>query len=71
MNNTMVREIRGAKINPKSLFKNDGAQNTRWRKLREQIQYKASPFGLLIFGKMSQVRQNYRKGPRYLASFDT
>ena len=29
MNNTMVREIRGAKINPKSSFKNQGAQNTR------------------------------------------
>ena len=25
----MVREIRGAKINPKSSFKNQGAQNTR------------------------------------------
>ena len=35
----MVREIRGAKINPKSSFKNDGAQNTRGRKLREQIRY--------------------------------
>jgi len=33
MNNTMVREIRGAKINPKSSFKNQGAQNTRGRKL--------------------------------------
>ena len=39
MNNTMVREIRGAKINPKSSFKNQGAQNTRGRKLREQIRY--------------------------------
>ena len=39
MNNTMVREIRGAKINPKSSFKNLGAQNTRGRKLREQIRY--------------------------------
>jgi hypothetical protein len=28
MNNTTVREIRGAKINPKSSFKNQGAQNT-------------------------------------------
>jgi len=37
MNNTIVREIRGANINPKSSFKNWGAQNTRWRKLREQI----------------------------------
>jgi len=35
----MVREIRGAKINPKSSFKNQGAQNTRGRKLREQIRY--------------------------------
>jgi len=34
-----VREIRGAKINPKSSFKNQGAQNTRGRKLREQILY--------------------------------
>jgi len=33
MNNTMVREIRGAKINPKSSFKNLGAQNTRGRKI--------------------------------------
>ena len=39
MNNTMVREIRGAKINPKSSIKNQGAQNTRGRKLREQIQH--------------------------------
>jgi hypothetical protein len=39
MNKTMVREIRGAKINPKSSFKNLGAQNTRGRKLREQIWY--------------------------------
>jgi len=39
MNNTMVREIRGEKINPKSSFKNQGAQNTRGRKLREQIRY--------------------------------
>ena len=39
MNNTMVREIRGTKINPKSSFKNKGAQNTRGRKLREQIRY--------------------------------
>jgi hypothetical protein len=30
----MVREIRGAKINPKSAFKNWGAQNTQGRKLR-------------------------------------
>jgi hypothetical protein len=43
MNNTMVREIRGAKINPKSSFKNQGAQNTRGRKLREQIQYNVQP----------------------------
>ena len=42
MNNTMVREIRGVKINPKSSFKNQGAQNTRGRKLREQIRYKES-----------------------------
>ena len=35
----MVREIRGAKINPKSSFKNQGAQNTRGRKLREKIRY--------------------------------
>jgi len=39
MNNTIVCEIRGAKINPKSSFKNQGAQNTRGRKLREQIRY--------------------------------
>ena len=35
----MVREIRGAKINPKSSFKNQGAQNTRGRELRGQIRY--------------------------------
>jgi hypothetical protein len=29
MNNTMVREIHGAKINPKSSLKNYGAQNTQ------------------------------------------
>jgi len=39
MNNTMVREMRGAKINPKSSFKNQGAQNTRGWKLRKQIWY--------------------------------
>jgi hypothetical protein len=32
MNNTMVREIHGAKINPKSSIKNWGAQNTQGRK---------------------------------------
>ena len=48
MNNTMVREIRGAKINPKSSFKNSGAQNTRGRKLREQIRYVQSYFILDI-----------------------
>jgi len=37
MNNTVVREIRGAKINPKSSFTNQGVQNTRGLKLREQI----------------------------------
>ena len=35
----MAREIRGTKINPKSSFKNQGAQKTRERKLREQIRY--------------------------------
>ena len=35
----MGREIRGAKINPKSSFKNQGAQNTRGRKLPQQIRY--------------------------------
>ena len=39
MNNTMVHEIWGAKTNPKSSFKNKGAQNTWGRKLCEQIQY--------------------------------
>jgi hypothetical protein len=39
MNSKMAREIRGAKINPKSCYKNYGAQNTRGRKLREQIRY--------------------------------
>jgi len=39
MKNTMVREIRGPKINPKSSFKNEGAQNMRGRKLRQQIRY--------------------------------
>jgi len=39
MNNTMVREICVAKINSKSSFKNQGAQNTRGRKLCEQIRY--------------------------------
>ena len=49
MNNTMVREIRGAKINPKSSFKNQGAQNTRGRKLRQQIRYLRH---FLAFGKI-------------------
>ena len=35
----MVREIRGTKINRKSSFKYYGAQNSRGRKLREQIRY--------------------------------
>jgi hypothetical protein len=39
MNNTMMSEIHGAKINPKSSLKKLGAENTRGRKLREQIQY--------------------------------
>jgi hypothetical protein len=43
MKNTMVREIRGAKINPKSSFKNQGAQNMPGRKLWEQIRYKMFP----------------------------
>ena len=56
----MVREISGAKINPKSSFKNYGAQNTRGRKLREQIRNKfecsklAAKFGQVlkyVFGR--------------------
>jgi hypothetical protein len=39
MNNTMVREIHGANINPKSSLKNWSTQNTRGRKLREQMRY--------------------------------
>jgi len=39
MNNKMVREIGGAKIIPKSSFKNYDVQNTRGRKLREKIRY--------------------------------
>jgi hypothetical protein len=35
MNNTMVREMHGTKINAKSSLKNSGAQNTLGRKLRE------------------------------------
>jgi hypothetical protein len=35
----MVRQIRGAKINPKSSFKKKDAQNTQGWKLREQIRY--------------------------------
>jgi hypothetical protein len=37
MDNTMMREIHGAKINPKSSLKNLGAQDTRGRKLRQQM----------------------------------
>jgi hypothetical protein len=41
MNNTMVREIHEAKINPKSSLKNYGAQNTRTNtvllNLQEQV----------------------------------
>jgi hypothetical protein len=48
MNNTMVRDIRGAKINPKSSFKNWGAQNTRGRKLREQIRYIHQELGYMF-----------------------
>ena len=47
MNNTMVREIHGAKINPKLSFKNQDVQNTRGRKLREQIRY-FEPFTPII-----------------------
>jgi hypothetical protein len=39
MDSTVVREIRGAKINPKSSFKNHGSQNMRRRKLHEQTRY--------------------------------
>jgi len=47
----MMREIRGAKINPKSSFKNEGEQNTRGRKLREQIRYlpyQLCPFDIAV-----------------------
>jgi hypothetical protein len=44
----MVREIHGAKINPKPSLKNYGAQNTWGRKLRKQIQY-------IVFG----ISQSY------------
>src|SRR5215510_3529311 len=37
MDNTAVREIHGAKINPKSSLKNQGAQNALERKLRDRI----------------------------------
>jgi hypothetical protein len=39
MDNTMVREIHGAKINPKPTLKNQGAQYMQGRKLRKQIWY--------------------------------
>jgi hypothetical protein len=48
MNNTMVHEIRGAKLNPKSSFKNYGAQNKRGRKLREQIRYLVTEAGMIV-----------------------
>jgi hypothetical protein len=43
MDSTVVREIHGAKINPKSSLKSYGAQNTRGRKLGEQIRYMLKP----------------------------
>ena len=51
----MVREIRGAKINPKSSFKNLGEQNTRRRKLREQIRYIYIYIYILIY-EFSQIK---------------
>jgi hypothetical protein len=60
MNSTVVREIRRAKINPKSSFKHYGAQNMRGRKLREQIRYIGhhSLKGLQNFG--SSLSKNHR-----------
>jgi len=55
MNNTMVREIRGAKINPKSSFKNYVAQNMRGRKLREQIRYVELPCYLRRTDSIAQM----------------
>ena len=54
MNNVMVREIRGAKINPKSSFKNLGAQNTWGRILRQQIRYSAQSL-FMFFVRMSNT----------------
>ena len=54
----MVREIRGAKINPKSFFKNWGAQHTRGRKLREQI-----PHIRLLVSGLSQRRIRFQSWP--------
>ena len=66
MNNTMVREIRGAKINPKSSFKNQGAQNTRGRKLREQIRYSNSLSSLRVF--LNQPSFCHRKDVLFFSS---
>jgi hypothetical protein len=44
----IVRKIRGAKINPRSSFKNKGVQNMRGRELREQIRYNGFRTGRFI-----------------------
>jgi hypothetical protein len=55
MNNMMVREIHGAKINPKSSLKNLGSQNRRGRgyavtQLVEAPRYKPKVAGLIPKG---------------------
>ena len=58
----MVREIQGAKINPKSSFKNLGVQNTRGRKLREQIRH----YGPALKRKWANISQALGERLSYL-----
>jgi len=72
MNITMVCEIRGAKINPKSSFKNQDAQNTRGPKLREQIRYISILTPLLSEGRAGVAWRPYMQCPcRYRGAMDT
>ena len=62
----MVREIHGAKINPKSSFKNLGAQNTQGRKIREQIRYLNTVKMCQTYQDHLLIKQVTSKSSRYL-----
>ena len=62
MNNTTVREIRGAKINPKSSFKNQGAQNTRGVQITRANTVLVFPLQKWVHERVSMLRYTYIAG---------